>query len=483
MRLIPRCITTLMATLVIAGCNIDEGTSPISLELRNGATGETDRLVIFQCSEARPQAVLAFSNGAEIDLLSDFFLGFSTEVASSDESVFKVSNGDLEIPGNPENVYRKGVLLPVAPGEATLTIRYSDYEDSIAIEVRGPDAIEVRPQQQTVALSSSFDFRAIATQDGEEVDISSGVLWTLVDASGEPVDIEVGGINAGAVAGRVAAFSEADGLVAKATLTACADFDQLPGTVDPEDLTADVSFQVPETLTLSREFEETDPDTGEPMVNAVRIQGTSEQYSVSARFAAPEDGTQDLTNFVTFDIVEPGLPDDEVTDLAGTILGIRGLISMIDETSDPLQVTARYGSDEPPEEGQPTPPPLRSSNTLTLEIVEGVLQTLEVDPIDPVVAFGERQQFTGTGIFLLADEVTTLSQVITRHISWTSSDTDVGVISSQVSTAGLSQVLTEAPGCTFITAVPLADPEQETRTRLFANDDTAECVEPPEAEG
>ena len=480
MRLIPRCITALMATLVVAGCNIDEGNRPITLELRNGSTGSTDELVIFQCSEARPQAVLTFSNDAQIDLLNDAFLGFDTEFSSSDEPVFKVSDGTLAIPGSPESVYRKGILLPIAPGTATLTVRYSDLNDTIPVEVRGPDAIEVRPQQQTVALSTSFDFRAIATQDGEEVDITSGVLWTLEDAQGETVDVEVGGINGGGTPGRVVALAEAEGLTAKATLTACADFEQLPGTVDPEDLTADVGFQVPDALTLAREFEETDPDSGDPLVNGVRVKGTSEQFSVTAQFADPEDGTQELTNFVSFDLVEPGLAEeDEPTGLAGFILGIRGLLSMIDVTEAPLEVTALYGSDEPPEEGDPTPPPLRTSNTLTVEIVDGALQTLEVTPEDPIVAFGERQQFTGTGTFLLEDEVSTLTQVITRHISWTSSDTDVGVISAAVATAGLSQIVTEDPGCTFITAVPVADPEIEVRTRLFANDDTAECVEPP----
>lgn len=485
MRLIRTSILAMTAALSLTACNIDEGNRPVKLELFSSSTGDTESATLYQCSEGGLAAVVTFLNGSAINFLDGTFGVRPVELSSSDESVVAVSDGTMPVPGREGFVYPRGTLVPIAPGNARITANYSLLTDAIDVTVQGPDSISIAPDVQTVAVGSAQNFTATVVQDGRSVDATSSVRWRLLDNMGEPVDGEIGVI--GSANGVVVALAEGGPFTVEAQFSACFEPDQLPPTVDPEDLRADVNFQFVDSLELSREFAATDEGTGDPVAAPPLLQNTSEAYTLIGHFADPADGTQNLSqqSATRFTVFEPGLEEDEITDKAGFgLLGVRNILSALQATDDgiPLQVSATFGGGEAAEEGDPEPPPEVTSNTLNVEIVEGTLQAVVISPEDVIVDASARQQFNAAGTYLLADEVTEQTQDITRHVSWRSSDTTVAAISSQVANAGLSQVVTDEPGCTFITAVPVADDELEVRTRLFANDNTVECVEPDDGE-
>ncbi|WP_152551566.1 hypothetical protein [Polycyclovorans algicola] len=463
-----------LAALALAACDVGEGTRPISMTLLDGNTGQ-DEIMLNQCFEGSVAAVVEFSNGQAANFLQQGGFPRPVELTSSDESVVRVSDGTLEVPLLENQAYFRGALIPVAPGTATITARYSTFEEQIEVTVQVPESIEIRPGTQTVARGGFQGFDAFAVLDGVERGVTSLVVWSLEDANGNEVDTEQAEISAdGLFAGR-----EVSGpFTVNGRLTACATPDLLPPTFEPEDLQAQVSVKEPESLIIERLGAEVD-DEGMPPPPVVA--GTFQLFRAFATFADPADGRHDVSQQATFDVIEPGLGEDEVSTKAVFLASLgTGSLQALSPTDpdNPLQVRARFGDEEADEE--------LTSNSLPVEIVEATLEAIRISPDDATVGGGFAENFVDyrvDGDYRLEDE-SVLTLDITRQVTLSSSDTAVAQVTTGVDSPGRVIGVALEPACARITAEILAVPGVASslltdQTRLFVIDDTVDCE--PEA--
>ena len=134
----------LAAVFALSACEVGEGTRPVSMTLLDPTTG-LGEITLNQCFEGSLAALVVFSNGQVANFLQQGGFPRPVELSSSDESVVRVSDGTLPVPLLENQAYVRGALLPVGPGTATITAKYSSLEEQIQVTVQPPGGVEVRP--------------------------------------------------------------------------------------------------------------------------------------------------------------------------------------------------------------------------------------------------------------------------------------------------------------------------------------------------
>mgnify|MGYP003148074475 FL=1 len=463
----------LAAVFALSACEVGEGTRPVSMTLLDPTTG-LGEITLNQCFEGSLAALVVFSNGQVANFLQQGGFPRPVELSSSDESVVRVSDGTLPVPLLENQAYVRGALLPVGPGTATITAKYSSLEEQIQVTVQPPGGVEVRPGTQTVARGATQLFDVFAILNGTERDVTPLVIWSLEDENGNPMDPTKARISAtGVLEGR-----ELGGpYVVKAGLTACATPDLLPATVDAEDLRAQVSVKEAQGLVLER-LDQTFDEEGAPLPAPPLIVATSQVFKTFATFADPADGRHDVTPQSRCEVIEPGLPEGEVSGRAifVTALGAGLLQSLaVTEPDNPLLVQAEFGDEEAGE--------ALTSNALEVEIVQGVLEAIRISPENATVGLGQSVDYSVEGDYRLADE-SLLTLDVTRQIRLSSSDGTVARPDETAANPGRVTAVALEPGCTRIRAQALG-PQGDTsalvtdQTQLFVINDTVACE--PEA--
>lgn len=450
--------------MLISACSgVGDGNRPDSLRLVDAQTAG-DSVSLFQCFEGRISALVRFTDGTQADFLAP--AGSRPVIlTSSDESVVRVSNGDLPVPLVEGVRYPRGTLIPVGVGTATVRGAFSDLSDEITVVVDRPDAISVTPAMQTVAVGTAQLFAATAVLDGTPSSVTSSALWTIEDAAGAPVEAEIATI--GAANGLLAGIAEGGPFTVRAQLSGCPDAASLPPTVGPQDLTATVAIKPARSITIEREFERA-PGEDRPL-----LVGTSEAFAVTAVFDDEADGTQDISNIVTFQVVDSTAAEGEaVTEAVFGLLGLRNVVVGLGATSAPLAVSARLGAADDAT--------ALVTEALPLTVVSGTLAALDVQPKDVILQRFQQQDYAVEGRFTVEGEADRTIDV-RRHVLWTSSVPGIASINTSAALPGRATALVNTPGCTLIRAqagptILPATGVVADQTRLFVVDDTVDCA-------
>lgn len=259
-------------------------------------------------------------------------------------------------------------------------------------------SIAVAPAEQTIIMGATQQFIATGTySDDTTLDITKIVTWSTADQATATISNSTGseGLATGVFTGTVVVTATSGDISGTATLT-----------VIPV-LTA--VAVTPASATLD--------------------QGQTQQYAATGTYS--DNTTRDITASVTWS------SSLEAVAAISNAEGTRGLAAAAAEgtttitaTTGELAGTAQLTVNPLPQPPQPTV----------------FLVSIKVTPENPIVRFGQTIQFTATGTFSDGSV-----RNITEEVVWTSSQTDIAVISNVPGSRG--QATTDHKvGSTLITA-------------------------------
>lgn len=362
--------------VLLAGCNgVGEGILPVSATMlpTGGALGDTTAKG-YSCLATSVSLIVTFSNGARGDFSS------RATWSSSNNAVARVSNGDLEVPGQAGSFYSRGVIRPLSAGTAVITARYLDFTSSITLTVTDPSNFRITPAEVDLAVGSVLDLAATADLDGKSNGLDSFVVWSFVTPNDAVATILS---STGTITGKAA--STAGPLMAQAEVPGCAALRaQVPVNVSPL-----------KSIALSKEF----TDTTDLVVN------TTERITATGTL---ENGkTQDLSGQAVYASSDAA----SLSFLAGTL---RSFIFASKASSTPVKLTASLGSVTTPAE-----------SALSITPVDATLANVLVVPSTATVAPGGTTQLKATGEYASGRK-----QDITRHIVWSTADATIATVQS-----------------------------------------------------
>lgn len=387
--------------LVTAACDISgigDGVRPVSIEIappRTVAEGENFKTPL--CFADQMSVIVRFSNGS-----AGNYTGRNVTWTSSDKTVVEVSNADYPTADAPE--FGRGVLIPKAAGNATITVNYVGMSASYDVEVISPTEVTMNTSRLAIAPNTAGALTLSAVIDGEELDVTRSATWSFLEGEGAK-DFATIGANTGIV---VAKAQDKD-LRAQATLSLCPD--NLGITLPPP---ADVIISTPAELVLTREFAAAPNDE--------LVKGTTDAMKVIALLESGDE--QDLTSQATYTAASTPPEGAENPPPRVIIPGSAGVRSlMVGLTVGTDQVKATWTNVKP--EGSGTPETL-DSNWVPFTVVEDTVRLLAVAPAsDITLRVGGSTNLTAEATYTT---VPTRKQFVTRHVAWTSSKaTEVGV--------------------------------------------------------
>lgn len=423
--------------LALAGC-VNEGNKLERLRFTSASDVTTALSVPIKAYQCFPQTLTLI--GEFTDLSLGEFTQRGAVYTSSNPDQVQVSNADIPLPDG-TGFYARGVLIPVTTTVApvTVTAQFAGYSTSVEVSVLAPGPVTVSPispvstaARPFVAPDSSLGLKAMTTFDGQPSNVTALGEWSFDAADDSVATIaEFTGVVTGKSAGtKTARFSlptcpsVAPAILANATL---------PITIAPI-----------ERIEVVREF------PGKPvLVSPESPLFTTDAISTQAVFAGGE--RQDLSFQSTLSLAPAG----------STALQIRNgnLLTALQEQDTsvtpsvplaPVTVTASFKS--PNTDAGIT-------YTATSEAISAKSATLRSVAIpvaqqNPVIAAFGTFPFKVIGSFDAGG--TTLTQDITRHVGWTSSNNAIAVVGNvygSVSAAnGLATSITNQAGCVTITA-------------------------------
>lgn len=334
--------TALATLMLVVGCDsVGEGVAPEGITIEPGFTGnERQReaaeeafengapFEVTQCLPASMQVVLEFDNGNREDITRR---SENVRYTSSDPSVLQVSNRDIPFLGDESAVFPRGALLPVAPGTATVTVKFAGFQQSLDVKVN--ELGEITPFvdfPEVIAPNSLAEVLADAVVQGQTTSVTSAAALSVED---------VGGSDAGPFARvtNVGGRSFLRGLLPSPTQRATLDFALCDRQFSEE-------FRVAQIQDLQIERRN---DDGEPLAI-----GFSELLDATAVFE--DGGTQSLNqqaNFETEDNEDNVLLLLQVSGRSNSlVLGLSGAQETADECADPgdggtSSVRARFDQD------------------------------------------------------------------------------------------------------------------------------------------
>lgn len=461
-----RRVLLVLPMLVLAACNtVGEGNKIETLQLKD-VIGRAlpASLQTYQCLRYNLSALGTFSDGS-----SAFYTDRATW-SSDNTSVLRVSNGDIQLASDPTLAYSKGTLIPVSPGTANVTVDYVGIKSSVQVTVLAPTSntvqiVGVTPRDSrptgtiTIAPRTVQTFAAIANLGGRTTDITSAGTWSL-DTTGTTQTAN--DLIAQFVTGSKSSFK---GVGVGGPLNVLVNFNSISGVTS-----------CPLTPT-------TPPKLSVAALQSIAL--SSEFNPVTSLFVGTTDrliATATLTGNVTQDISELGITGDGATD--ATVYNIpllnsstatpdtatvsdysavlqynnllRSLISAISTDATPgtpsdantAQLTAKFITVPAVGTGSDTH---ITSNTLKRTTQNGTLAGIQIcavaaanaaTPINscpnPAVStvfsvpqsvqYGEDQarlQLRAVATFNPTGGGSAVTQDVTRHVTWTSSNTGV----------------------------------------------------------
>lgn len=189
---------TLLFPLIagLAACGgVGSGVAPESITIEPIFTGgariqaaateafeETGVFGISECLPAGIGVILEFDNGARENISQR---SGNVRYTSSNPEVLAVSNLDAAIPGRPNVIFPRGTLLPLAQGEATVTVTFAGLQQSIDVRVDSLGAIDgFTDFPGVIAPGSVVEVRAEALVDGQTRNIASVANLSVEDVNG-----------------------------------------------------------------------------------------------------------------------------------------------------------------------------------------------------------------------------------------------------------------------------------------------------------
>ncbi len=370
-------------------------------------------------------------------------------------------------------VSQDGVVHPVAPGTAVITVERDGASASVTVTVTDAvlQGIALTPPSLTLAKNTTAALRATGTfSDGTTRDVTSQVTWGSSDTS--VVTIAAGVVTARAPGAAVVAAATADGAlsatasvtVTDATLVSMA---VTPGTVamaagltqqltatgtfsdgTSQDLTATVGWTstnvavaavsnaadsagvvsglAPGTATIRASLSGVNASAAVTISNAalrsIVVSGpTSLAKGMSATFKAlgtfTDGSTKDVTSLVAWSSTNQGVVAVSSGGVAtGLVVGGANVVAQAGAISGSAAVT----------------------------VTAVTLQSITVSPGSRTLPVGATQQFVATGVF--SDQS---SQNLTSQVTWKTSDAAVATISS----AGLLTAMAQASNVTVTAAL------------------------------
>ncbi len=402
--------------LATAACNIGgigDGNKPDSVEIVR-VTGLLDRTTnkSYVCFTDRLQLIGRFTDGQVGD-----YTNRNATWTSSNPSVLQVSNGDIPLPSQADLFFPRGTLIPRSAGTAVISVDYVGLKTSYEVEVRTPEAFEIQTPQLVIAPNTLGGLVLAATIDGRELDVTPAAAWSFVQDAEFTDDFAT----IGATTGVVAARGETTGvtLTARATLELCPELEGI------DNLTANVVVSEIQSIAITREFADA-PDNE-------LVRNTTDLLTVTATLASGD--TQNLTaqQSITY-------ASDATTIAIPGAAGVRNLVSGL--AVGTANITATWTGVDPDPENDDIDPPTLPSAPLPLTIVEDTISALEVTPAGATIRVGGRVQFAAEATYTA---VPTRKQGVTRHIAWTSSDTDEVALSTNGFSGGLAGSVNDEP--------------------------------------
>jgi len=403
--------TLCLGAVLLSACGgaTGQGNAPKLLVL--GASGSTPSqtsglvsLRVFECIPQRLSATLYFQDGSAGD--------FSARVqwSSSNAGAVAVSNGDIAAPGG--GYYAAGTLVPVGSGSAVITADYDGIRAQTAVSAGTPQGLTMKMQRgsnDVVPDGGSFELGIGTTQqlqltarlDGVETDLGDYAGWSLLAPNPSVATISASGAISAVGAGSAP-------LTVVASLPVCG----LGTAADPA---TQLSFTVHhiQGIAIAPEF------SGNPQL----VVGNSELMRVVATL---DDGaTQDLSGQSTL-----SSSNDSVASFSGYTLSAAAAGGSI--------IGASFSG------GAST----YTAPSLAVTTVAASLQAVSVCWTEPDAAFSAcpaGQDAAGVGAGSLTPvqfhavgtyDSGTVTQEITRQVSWSSSDSTVASVSSGGLTAG-----------------------------------------------
>lgn len=405
------CFSTLGFGIFLAGCNgVGEGVLPVNAVIQplGGVEGAASTKA-FTCLNTGLTLILDFSDGSRGDFTS------RARYSSSNVGVVKVSNLDIPVPDQADTFFARGILVPVAPGTATITVNYLSFTRSIDVTVTELQNFRATPETADLATKSLLDLAVSAELDGVTTPIDSAVVWSIVTP-----DTSIATIDASS--GTLTGIGPGQGLTAQARLAGCERTVAVPVTVS--------NLQ---SLALSREF----GDNGKLVV------ATTERVLATGTL---ENGkTQDLSQQVTF-------TSSNTAALSFFTGSLSNLALALAASDTPVQVSASF-------DNQAVTAP-----SIDIQPVADSLNTIVVSPATAEVAAGLTTQLKATGSYASG-----ATQDITRHVGWTSSDTTAAVVQSSninglAGFAGLVSTASNAAGKAVTITATTSNAASETIT-------------------
>ena len=387
--------------------------------------------IVYECTFTELRVFGLFTNGSSNEFTS------RAVFSSSNESVVLVSNNDLLFPsGDPKppedtssDIFLAGELVPRSPGSAVITADFAGLSHSIPVEVRALEAadLSIAPAALTIAAGTFEEFTLSAQLDGPDPEpLGVNVEWAFENPSQtDPVTTvsEIGVVQAQRVSPDVQTL--------KPRLKLCDGNNRGP---DPATVpTADVLVSAVDQLTVNSEFDGA-LSGGETLR---RVAGTNEFLRAIAHFANGDE--QDITEFVIIEssngnsttrpLVEWSSSDDTV----GVFPPNSNQLNLFADIDGTTSITAAY---RPADE----PTPLASSTPFTVQAIDATITDLRVTPDTNV-------EIESLGVLQFASEADfssnsgPITQTLTRHTAWSSSDSARVVVSSSPGFAGQAQSL------------------------------------------
>ena len=276
----------------------------------------------------------------------------------------------------------KGLATTLVQGTATITATFGMISGSTLLTVIPATivTIEVDPFDLNIPRGSGQQFTAAGIySDDTVIDITAEVTWSSSTASVATVSNGTGsnGIATAIAPGTATITASYQGIAGSATLT--------------------VTSPTLKSIAVT------------PVTSSIAL-GTSQQYNAIGTYS--DNSTRDISDSVTWS--STSLSVAVISNAGGDTNGL-AISTAVGSTT----VHATAGS--------------IVSNSATLTVTSATLQSIVVTPSNATIGRKFSQQFTATGIF--SD---TSVQVLTKQVTWSSSNTAVVVISNASNSSGLA---------------------------------------------
>lgn len=440
-------------TVLLGACGgVGEGIAPkSSVLLPAGGEEGAASFNAYTCLNTSLVLIVDFSNGARGD--------FSARASwsSADETVARVSNGDIAVPDQDGFFYGRGTIIPVGPGTTTIRSSYLDFRNSIQITVSDPTNFKVTPAEADVAKGATLDLALSADLGGVNSSLDGFARWAFVTETPTVATIV-------STTGTITGVGTGGPLTARARIPGCS--------LTIADATVNVSPL--QTLALSKEFPGTDK----------LVVGTTERITATGTL---ENGrTQDLSGTVTYKAVKS---EDNTTasDAATFLVGsLRNLVFASKASAAPVNLTASFSyiiddGDASTENVSSTPV---VSPVLAITPIDATLVNVTVPRTAADLAPGNSLLLKSVGDYQITTPPSSFTQDITRHVTWSIADADLATATVQGSSGTINPlaglVLASTKAETGKTVVVTATNSNATGNKSATSTITIDPTEPQE---